>query len=419
MKRAVIVCFTFPPYPGIGGRRWAKFARCIHEKGNDIQVIAAVKNPESKSAWLRDTELYKDRIHFLPSGYPSILTMVPQNIWQRALYRLALAYVKFRNGEGNYFDPSSFFGPRVARKVEGFIQLGYNNVIISCGPFRMTRELLQLKAKYPLVNFILDFRDPWANNKTAFGFQSIGEARLQAEIQMEKEVVIAADCIISVSEEMNDYFHQEHGKSKEAMICVPNGLDFADFPMIESRTDKPSSRTWVFTGTLYPKSERVFSSFCDALQAIHQAGKWPLGLSLEFYGTVPNWFYKHTEKLGDKVQFLGNIALDDTYRKIAQSEACMLFLTDDLAYSRSTKFYEYIAMKKPVLVMSPGGETGDYVAESRLGYNCKEAAMLQEVTRAMDEIEQGVFQFPSDYDVHAHDVMRLTDSIIERLREHA
>ena len=192
MKRVVIVCFTFPPYPGIGGRRWAKFARCIHEKGNAIQVIAAVKNPESKSAWLRDTELYKDRIHFLPSGYPSILTMVPQNIWQRMLYRLALAYVKFRIREGNYFDPSSFFGPRVARKVEGFIQQGYNNVIISCGPFRMTRELLQLKEKYPNVNFILDFRDPWANNKTAFGFQSIGEVRLQAEIQMEKEVVTAA-----------------------------------------------------------------------------------------------------------------------------------------------------------------------------------------------------------------------------------
>jgi len=123
--------------------------------------------------------------------------------------------------------------------------------------------------------------------------------------------------------------------------------------------------------------------------------------------------------LGEKLRFLGNLALDDTYRKIAQSEACMLFLTDDLAYSRSTKFYEYIAMKKPVLVMSPGGETGNYVAESKLGYDCKEAVMLQEVTRALEEIENGVFQFPSDYDVHAHDVMHLTDTIIERLLEHA
>ena len=419
MKRVVIVCFTFPPYPGIGGRRWAKFARCLNEKGNDIQVIAAIKNAESKSAWLRDTEMYKDRIHFLPSSYPSILTMVPQNIWQRIQYRLSLAYVKFRNREGNYFDPSSFFGPTATRKVEGFIQQGYNNVIISCGPFRMTRELLQLKGKYPNVNFILDFRDPWANNKTAFGFQSIGEERLQAEIQMEKEVVTAADGIISVSEEMNEYFHEAHGKSRKAMICVPNGLDFADFPMAAVNVSDASDRTWVFTGTLYAKSERVFSSFCDALNSIENAGKWPLGLKLEFYGTVPSWFYKHTEKLGEKLRFLGNLALDDTYRKIAQSEACMLFLTDDLAYSRSTKFYEYIAMKKPVLVMSPGGETGNYVAESKLGYDCKEAVMLQEVTRALEEIENGVFQFPSDYDVHAHDVMHLTDTIIERLLEHA
>lgn len=419
MKRAVIVCFTFPPYPGIGGRRWAKFARCLHEKGHDIQVIAAEKILEQESAWLQDTKGYQDRVHFLPSKYPSILTTVPKSFWQRLQYRMALAYVKLRNRDGNYFDPSSFFGPRVSQKVEQYIQQGYNNVIISCGPFRMTGALLQLKERYPQVNFILDFRDPWANNKTAFGFQSIGAARLNGEIALEKEVITKADTIISVSEEMNDYFHQTHGKDRASMICVPNGLDFADFNNAQEKLGTQQTKNWVFTGTLYPKSERVFEHFCKVLHAIHESGEWPSGLRLEFYGSVPNWFYTHSKILGDKVQYLGNIGLTQTYATIAQSAACMLFLTDDLTYSKSTKFYEYIAMKKPVLVMSPGGETGNYVAKNGLGYNCTESHMLDEVKRAMREIDGGEFLFPETYNVHAHDVMQLTDYIVERLQENA
>ena len=419
MKRVVIVCYTFPPYPGIGGRRWAKFARCLHEKGHDIQVIAAEKILEQESAWLQDTKGYQDRVHFLPSKYPQVLTTVPNNIWQRLEYRLALAYVKFRNRKGNYFDPSSFFGPVASDKVEHYIQQGYNNVIISCGPFRMTGDLLKLKDRYPHVNFILDFRDPWANNKTAFGFQSIGAERLKGEIELEKEVITKADCIISVSEEMNDYFHQTHGKNTTSMLCVPNGLDVADFKDAVEKSGLKLNKNWVFTGTLYPKSERVFARFCEVLQLLNQSGEWPLGMKLEFYGSVPNWFYKHTEKLGDKVQYLGNISLSQTYETIAQSAACMLFLTDDLTYSKSTKFYEYIAMKKPVLVMSSGGETGNYVAEQGLGYNCTGDHMMEKIKQAAKEIDNGIFQFPEGYNVHVHDVMHLTDYIIERLEENA
>jgi hypothetical protein len=115
------------------------------------------------------------------------------------------------------------------------------------------------------------------------------------------------------------------------------------------------------------------------------------------------------------VQYIGNLGLNETYKKLAESSACMLFLTDDLAYSKSTKFFEYVAMKKPVLVMSLGGGTGNYVAEKNLGYNCTEQEMLGEVTRAMREIEQGEYHFPESYDVNAHDVMQITDSIVERL----
>jgi hypothetical protein len=43
-KTILIICYGFPPFPGIGGRRWAKFSKYLSSYGFNINVIAS-KNP--------------------------------------------------------------------------------------------------------------------------------------------------------------------------------------------------------------------------------------------------------------------------------------------------------------------------------------------------------------------------------------
>ena len=64
-KKLLVICFSFPPSVGIGGRRWAKFANYIAKSGIDIQVLAARNKGLQISDWHKDTiGLQKENISF-------------------------------------------------------------------------------------------------------------------------------------------------------------------------------------------------------------------------------------------------------------------------------------------------------------------------------------------------------------------
>ena len=76
-KKVLIVCYSFPPYPGIGGRRWAKFSKYIKLLGTEVFVISS-KNPfNEKSNWTTDIEGIN--VTRLPLIYPKALISFPKS----------------------------------------------------------------------------------------------------------------------------------------------------------------------------------------------------------------------------------------------------------------------------------------------------------------------------------------------------
>ena len=39
LKHVLLISYSYPPYPGIGGRRWAKFSKYLSRLGFVIHVI--------------------------------------------------------------------------------------------------------------------------------------------------------------------------------------------------------------------------------------------------------------------------------------------------------------------------------------------------------------------------------------------
>jgi hypothetical protein len=195
----VIVSFTFPPYGGIGGRRWAKFSKYLFREGLDLRVIAAKRDLNTQSDWTGDIKEYSGRIEYLEDFYPKILSRLPKNIFEKLQYKLALQFVKLICRKGNYYDPSLFFNRRAKKRVEQLIQAGARKVIITCAPFRTAYELLKLKMQYPKVEFLIDFRDPWVNNKSHYGLYNMPIRRQVQEAEMEKNAIATADKVFSVS----------------------------------------------------------------------------------------------------------------------------------------------------------------------------------------------------------------------------
>ena len=80
-KKVLIVCYSFPPYPGIGGRRWAKFAKYLYRNGYNVNVISSKNKADENSQWKTDIEEYSNNIDYIESNYPFYLGINPKSIY--------------------------------------------------------------------------------------------------------------------------------------------------------------------------------------------------------------------------------------------------------------------------------------------------------------------------------------------------
>ncbi len=366
MKKVIVISFTFPPIEGIGGRRWAKFSKYFLRDGIDVRVVTAKLPLTSDSEWTADIKELKaaGRIHYFSTSYPWALISPPQNVFQKIKYRFALFRVK-QKIKGNFYDKSALCEKPLLDTLIPLIEQGYKNIIISVGPFYYASFLTDLKTRYPGLNLILDVRDPWTNNKTSFGYSTLERNRFAVEKLAEAKVAANYDHIVSVADDMGEYFKKEYGVPENKILTIKNGFDLEDIPAATMETNE--ARTIVFTGNLYEKAHGSFLMFYNQLQELKDKNPELLDrYRFHFYGEIhPSMKYYFRSELN--LYFHNKIALKEVYSKISNSSACLLFLTDDLNYSFSTKFYEYLSLKKPILVFSKPGKTGEFVEQHHIG----------------------------------------------------
>jgi len=373
-KSVLIICFTFPPAPGIGGRRWVKFAKYLRRNGNLVKVIGAQSQESEVSEWQKDQEELKEDSIFIKSSYPKYLGVVPGGMKEKILYRLSLFWAKLKN-KGNYYDKSNYWKDKLLEASREIIKKhGIKNVICSVGPFRSSFFLLELKREFPGVNFILDYRDPWTNNKTSFGFTSLTDERFKYEVMMEASVVKGYDRITAVSAEMGIYFKDflPDRELDKKFVSIPNGFDPEDFgnaALVNVEARNSEKVTVVFSGTFYIKSVHVFKRLAQTISVFEKAHPEQKGrLQFVFIGSVPDEIRNYFREQPHVFIFLGMKSLAEAYSITRAADFCSLFLTDDLNYSFSTKFYEYLGLGKKIISFSRyKGANARFIEENKLG----------------------------------------------------
>ncbi len=375
----------------------------------DIQVLSAQYNGNEKSEWQKDTlALEKDkRLHYFNPNYPAIIQSVPEKLVQKFKYHYELTLLK-RRVKGNFYDRSSLCKKNLLSSVEKFVKQGYSNIIISVGPFYYSKHLLEIKKTYPQVKLFLDVRDPWTNNKTAFGYWNLTKERFAIEKQAEAEVANGYDKIFTVADDIGEYFKTEYQIAEDKIVTLKNGFDPLDFS--EGHANKPSKKVIIFTGNLYEKAEKSFVMLVNQLKKMRRDNDPFFNhYEIQFYGQIHQSF-AHYFSPYINLNYNGNIPLAEVFNKIAESEACLLFLTDDLNFSFSTKFYEYLSQKKPIIVFSSPGKTGAFVEEHNLGRQATEDNLL----KIVNEIEQNNF-YKSNFDISEFEVGNLAKQLMNHL----
>ena len=414
MKKVVVISWVFPPTPGIGGRRWVKFAKWMHRKGADVQVLAVQNFTDRKSTWMADLSDIQDRVKYSHSPFSTTIGTFATTFYQKVRRRLVLGWLQMRV-KGNHYDRAALWGNVLRPDIDRLAAEGYDNFIITAGPFHATYYVAEyLKAKHPNVKVTLDFRDPWTTNKTSFGIDLLSAKRVEAEKELEKRAVQAADTVVTVSPFMLEDFAKTVNDSVDdsKYQSIANGFDFDD---VAAFTDSESVQNMrmIFTGSLYDKSDHGFGLFKDFMTSFSTENDSLNNLKADFYGNVPDKF-KHALQQSN-VRYNKSIPLNEVYAELANSQACMLFLTDDINYSISTKFCEYLALGKPVVVFSKGGATAELVESHGLGISVSSPDDFPKLAKFMTD----TWQKPAgtaDFDLKAYSVEQLAVRYLELLQ---
>lgn len=404
----LIINFTFPPYAGIGGRRWAKFAKYLKKQEIPFHVIAS-QRLEKGSNWTKDIENYKDSITYIKGSYPLILTSNPETIWAKIKYRLAFMREKYL-AQGNYYDISKYWEKELVPLVRKKLAEGVDTVIYSTPPFRGAYFISKLKKDFPKVQFIADYRDPWTSNRTSFGFESLSKKNLKYEIDLEREVIHSFDKIISVSKEINDYLSHTHKAKKDKFYVLKNGFDVDDKVPTNNTADTIS---FAFIGTFYQKARHLFDEFTQAISDLEtEHPDWFKKVAFNFYGHKPDYFNAGIENTSS-IHHHGLISLKEASQKIANAKACMLFLADDTNYSFSTKFYEYVSNEKPVLLFAKPGITSEFITENSIGISLSPGKIKEQLRKVILRAISNDISFNTKFDTKPFEVNQLTKDLLK------
>jgi hypothetical protein len=218
------------------------------------------------------------------------------------------------------------------------------------------------------LNLIVDYRDLWTDDLSMSALSSISQNRLDEELKMELEVLRNADCVITVSDFMTNKL-KEKVRIKKA-ITIINGFDENDFDSAMNKISSNDVINFVFTGSLYKNIDSVFVPFCEAVQKLKINEPYLYSkLRFDFYGSSDLSSIALVKVMNlDCIHFHSTIPLNQVFKKISEADYCMLFLNDTYSFSLSTKFCEYIGLRKSVVLFSKQGIASNFITSNKFGF---------------------------------------------------
>ncbi len=357
-NKVLIITYYWPPAGGGGVQRWLHFASNLQLNGVDITVLTVDSNFASYP--LMDTTLIAKVSNIKtiktksrdPLKWYSLITKgnkkdgIPYGAIEtkKSLFKKIAAWIR-----GNIFLPDARIGWNYYAKKAAFKALNndiYSHVFSTGPPHSSHLIALAIKKKYPLIKWVADFRDPWAELYINESLPQSNWAKIKNN-KYEQSVLNNADTILTVGHELKKLLQP---KTKTPIEVIYNGYDEKQFEGLDFIHSGNKFNIMHF-GLLAEMQD--CSNFCAALSKL--AEKFP---KQKFKVTVVGKISKNnldffTQKSNFEFINLGYLP---------QQEAIKLMFTADLLLNVtpstknerilvSTKTMEYLRTKRPVLAL--------------------------------------------------------------------
>lgn len=438
-KRILMISYYFAPENKIGAIRFSKFAKYLILKNYDVTIICS-GSIEKVDPILNEDIQGINKIYRImySSAYNRISEMflkVKDNIvGQNASIKgedssnlKSKIYLKVRTVYGNLIRRCMDYF--IAKKTIKYLKKNYqilNNIDIvfsTYGPLCNHIVAKWIKHKKNDVKWIADFRDAIKNG--IFAEES------KKSIKIEQDICECADVISIVAE--GCVLDKVKKKYYEKIIMLPNGFDKDDVAGLNKKRVHNYCKNKLviaYTGAMYTKKERDASLLFKAIkQLIDEGNCIKQNIEVVYAGMDFPVFAAQAMAYGleDVLTDYGFISRDESI-KIQYNADILLHLT---AFNNASidllsgKFFEYIAMNRPIISIIIGRLTGskikNIIEEAKLGFCCEESAVYDfEKLRCYiykkynEKMTTGQVKSISDKQyISKYDYNNLTDNLID------
>lgn len=410
----LLICYSYPPYPGTGGRRWAKLSKYLAREGHSLHVINAA-GTQAPSVWLEDTTHPNIRIHSIRNRE----TLTPGDFFSKVANKALFSLSKIKT-KGNYADQSLWWNDQAlacARKILDTEPIDY--LIVSCPPYHPMFEFSSLKKDYPGIKLVLDYRDIWIIRQKGKGFFShLDDKRFEEEKQKERRALASADCIFTVAEDMSESIREYAGY--KPVYTLTNGYDdddFSDGHSLQTIYTQAGKVNILFAGSLVMDSNPYAIPFFQSIALLKkERPELYAKLHLCIFGNVnPTIGKLITDSDLDCVVFYKPISSKLIGHLYKQFDYLLLFLIPYYTYAFISKFFDYLPVRKPIISVSGKGRFSEFLEENRLGMNMDIGSIYGNLLTMLEAKRH--LEINDTFDLSPFSYRNLAKTFIARLRE--
>jgi Glycosyl transferases group 1 len=234
-KKVLVISYYWPPAGGPGVQRWLKMCKYLPDFGWQPTVFV----PENPSYPIIDEALQQE--------VSPDLNIIKQKIFEP--YALAEKLhgknKKFKAGQfdvgqkqgllsrifiwirGNFFIPDArkFWIKPSIKRLKKYLDEHPHDIVVSSGPPHSLHLIaMALKAEFPHMKWVADFRDPW----TEISYHSqlkLSPRAAKKHLDLEQQVFDKADICLATSYTDAQNFAKKNAKA----LTLTNGFDASDF----------------------------------------------------------------------------------------------------------------------------------------------------------------------------------------------
>ncbi len=291
-KRIFLIAYYFRPYQGVGSLRPAYWFDLLRSEGVDVTLITAIPGEDE----------------------PGVIRL----------------QVKKRNKLFAILglDDSFSWGIQVKNYLlDNDLISEQDTILFTGGPFLQINIVRSLRKKYPLLNIIIDYRDPFACNPV---FNDIWVKKF-LKYQFEKRYNRNASTVIAVNQVCNELLVPPFYRS----MIIDNGYDERLFG--EVNVEDKDKEEIIYAGKFYlgTHPERFLNLFCQQ------------SLKFKYCGSSELPVY------WPELQRCGQLPYTEIVNLFKKASVGVLLIYGD-PFQSTTKIFDYIGAKLKILIITNG-----------------------------------------------------------------